>query len=124
MTLQHYKFPDIFLRHTKKAFVSFLMPETLRNVKEKNHISAEVLTYSAIRHACRRKGIASCNLGFCRKIHGSWLHSRGGCSIEEVDFLQGRVSASIFSRHYLTPQLQNLKERVLQALEQLQRQLL
>jgi hypothetical protein len=39
---------------------------------------------------------------------------------EEVDFLQGRVSPSIFGRHYLTPS-NDLKDRVLDAVSKLQR---
>jgi intergrase/recombinase len=42
--------------------------------------------------------------------------------MEEVDFLQGRVSPSVFSRHYLTPE-NTLRTRVLEALEKLQEQL-
>ena len=57
----------------------------------------------------------------CRKIHGSWLHSHG-VSAEEVDFLHGRTNPSVFTRHYLTPD-SSLKDRVLAALEQLQREL-
>jgi intergrase/recombinase len=61
------------------------------------------------------------DLYLTRKIHGSWLH-KCGIPSEAIDFLQGRVSTSVFSRHYLTPD-SSLKTRVLQALEQLQRQL-
>ncbi len=30
MILQHFKFPDVFLRQTKKAFLSFVTPEMLK----------------------------------------------------------------------------------------------
>jgi hypothetical protein len=33
MTLQHFKFPDIFLRHTKKAFLSFVTPSMLDAIR-------------------------------------------------------------------------------------------
>jgi intergrase/recombinase len=55
---------------------------------------------------------------YCRKIHGSWLYKHG-VTAEEVDFLQGRVNPSVFSRHYLTPD-NSLKDRVLTALKQLE----
>jgi intergrase/recombinase len=58
----------------------------------------------------------------CRKIFGSWLSARGIQS-EVVDILQGRVSPSMFSRHYLTPS-SGLKDRILEAVEDLARQLL
>jgi hypothetical protein len=58
-------------------------------------------SYNAIRLACRKKG-TNMDMRFCRKIHGSWLHQHN-MSSEEIDFLQGRTSTSVFSRHYLTP---------------------
>ena len=48
--------------------------------------------------------------------------SKCGISTEIVDFLQGRVSASVFSRHYLTPDA-SLKDRVLTALHELEKSL-
>jgi intergrase/recombinase len=61
------------------------------------------------------------NMHYCRKIHGSWLHSHG-ITADIVDFLQGRTSASIFSRHYLTPS-NDFKDRVLGAVTKLQREI-
>ena len=77
-------------------------------------------TLAAITHACSRRRIP-CTMHLTRKIHGSWLHSHGVSAIE-VDFLQGRVSPSIFGRHYLAPN-STLRQRVLDATEQLQKQI-
>jgi intergrase/recombinase len=55
------------------------------------------------------------------KIFASWLRKEG-IQPEIVDLLQGRVSQSILTRHYLVPQ-SSLKEDVLNALEKLERQL-
>jgi intergrase/recombinase len=44
-----------------------------------------------------------------------------GIQPEVVDMLQGRVSQSILTRHYLVPK-PSFKEEVLQALEKLKRQ--
>lgn len=33
MTLQHFKFPAIFLRHTKKSFLSFVTPSMLAAIR-------------------------------------------------------------------------------------------
>ncbi len=79
------------------------------------------ITYSSIRHACNRKGLG-CDLRLCRKVHGSWLHQHGGITAEEIDFLQGRTSSSIFSRHYLTPD-NSLKDRVLETLDRLSQEI-
>jgi intergrase/recombinase len=118
MTLQHYKFPDIFLRHTKKAFVSFVPTEIINNLK--SHEINKIPSYNAIRKACNRKGIA-CDLRFCRKVHGSWLH-KSGIASEEIDFLQGRTSPSVFCRHYLTPD-SSLRPRVLESLSGLKQEM-
>jgi len=57
---------------------------------------------------------------YCRKLHGSWLHQEAGISSEIVDFLQGRLSTSVISRHYFTPS-EDLKDRVLDAINKVQK---
>ena len=112
------------MRQTKKPFISFVTPEMLEIVKLPSGIplatTTTIPTRNAITKACYRRHIRM-DLYLTRKIHGSWLH-KCGIPSEAIDFLQGRVSTSVFSRHYLTPD-SSLKTRVLQALEQLQRQL-
>jgi intergrase/recombinase len=115
--LEHFRFPDIFLRTTKKAYLSYL---SLDNYHYFANLGPQTPTWNAIRMACQHRYIKM-EMRLCRKIHGSWLHSHG-VSSEEVDFLQGRVNPSVFSRHYLTPD-NSLRTRVLDALKQLQGQL-
>ena len=78
-------------------------------------------TWTAIRLACRRRNI-SMDMRLCRKIHASWLHQ---CEVSDllIDFLQGRVATSVFSRHYLTPNQQDLKDKVLDAREKLKQEI-
>ncbi|MBD0327751.1 MAG: hypothetical protein ICV68_15050 [Pyrinomonadaceae bacterium] len=116
-TLEHFRFPDIFLRTTKKAYVSYITKEQLSGIDQ---MQGKTPTWNAIRLACRHRNI-NMDMRYCRKVHGSWLHSHG-VTAEEVDFLQGRVSPSVFSRHYLAPS-HDLKDRVLEALESLNEQL-
>lgn len=78
------------------------------------------ISYNAIRLSCQHKRI-KCDMRFTRKVYGSWLHQSGIAS-ENIDFLQGRVNPSVFSRHYLTPS-QDLKGKVIEALEKLQQHL-
>jgi len=118
MTLQHYKFPNQFLRTTKKAFISYI---TLDNLQPIANLDSKTPTWNAIRLACRRRGIHM-DMRYCRKLHGSWLH-RHGIAAESIDFLQGRTSPSVFSRYYLTPD-DSLKDRVLQAIDNLKTQLI
>jgi hypothetical protein len=102
--LEHFRFPDIFLRQTKKAYISYITKEQLSGIQS---LVAKPPTWNAIRMACRRRNIHM-DMRLCRKIHGSWLHKQG-ISTEEVDFLQGRVSPSVFwsplpdSRLYIAP---------------------
>jgi intergrase/recombinase len=100
MTLQHYRFPSVFLRATKKAFVSFMTPDMLDIIKNNNNIDDVVVpSYNAIRLACRKRGI-NMDMRFCRKLFASWLHQ---CGISDfvIDALQGRVAQSVLVRHYL-----------------------
>jgi intergrase/recombinase len=84
------------------------------------HIRSDIL-YQDIRYACWSRGI-KCDMRYCRKLFA--LHLRNeGIQPEIVDMLQGRVSQSILTRHYLVPK-PSFKEDILQALEQLQQQLL
>jgi intergrase/recombinase len=115
--LEHFRFPDIFLRQTKKAYISFLSTD-MYDYFTKN--LGKPTTLNSITLACRRRGIKM-NMHLTRKIFASWLRKEG-IQPEIVDLLQGRVSQSILTRHYLAPS-QSMKDDVLQALEKLQQQL-
>jgi intergrase/recombinase len=115
MTLSHFKWPQQFIRTTKKAYISFVTAEMLQIVQD---LKNNVTTYSAIRHACYNRGL-TCDMRFCRKIHASYLRQ---CGIESeiIDLLQGRVPKTVFARHYFTPSL-DYRVKVLQALDKLRR---
>lgn len=99
--LEHFRFPNIFLRQTKKAYISFVTPEMLNEVvvssygtdssvcnNDKNRWdSRRVPTYNAIRLACLHSG-TRCDMRYCRKTFASWLH-KGGISDILIDLLQG-----------------------------------
>jgi len=89
--LEHFRFPEIFLRQTKKAYISFVTPEMLNIVE--NLVS--VPSYNATRLACRKRSI-NMEMRFCRKVFASWLR-HSGIQSEIVDLLQGRVSQSILT---------------------------
>jgi hypothetical protein len=61
--LEHFRFPEIFLRQTKKAFISFVTPEILESVR----YTEQLPTYNQIRLACWSAAI-KCDMRFCRKI--------------------------------------------------------
>jgi intergrase/recombinase len=62
------------------------------------------------------------HIKYCRKIHASYLHSKG-ISSDLIDALQGRISKNIFLRHYLTPSA-DYKNKILDAINTLQKELL
>ena len=114
--LEHFRFPDIFLRLTKKCYISFVSLEVLNLV---NNIPT-VPSYNAIRLACRRRGLKM-DMRSCRKVFASYL-SNNGIQTEVIDFLQGTVNTSVLSRPYLTPNA-SLKDKVLDAIEELKSEL-
>jgi hypothetical protein len=48
-TLEHFRFPDIFLRHTKKAYLSIVPPEILQLVRFESNNSNRIITYDLMR---------------------------------------------------------------------------
>ncbi len=118
--LEHFRFPSIFIRQTKKAYISFVTQEMLDIVKLPERIRSST-TYNDVRYACWRAGI-KCDMRFCRKIFASWLRQSGGIQPEVVNLLQGRVDQDVLTRHYLVPQ-EGLKNQVLKALEKLKEQI-
>ena len=114
--LEHFRYKKQFIRQTKKAYISFLTPEMLSIVQNLDNVP----TKNAITHACQRRHIPM-DMYLTRKIFASWLRKEG-IEPEIVDMLQGRVSQSVLTRHYLTPS-QDLKDRVLDSLYKLQSKL-
>ena len=115
--LEHFRHPEIFLRPTKKAYLSYLSTE---NYHYFTKVGPKTPTLAAISSACKRRKI-QISMNLCRKIFASWLRKEG-IQPEVVDLLQGRVSQSVLTRHYLVPS-DSLKTDVLRALEKLQQQL-
>ena len=99
-TLEHFRFHDIFLRHTKKAYISFVTPEILQLARFEPN--AKMITYNIIRKRLNQVGL-SMELKLCRKQFASYLRQSARIQPEVVDLLQGRVSTSILTRHYLVP---------------------
>jgi intergrase/recombinase len=102
----------LFLRTTKKAYLSFLSPVMLALVRGLDYVPS----YNAIRLACRRKDI-NMDMRLCRKLFASWLHESGLPDIT-IDILQGRCPRSILAQHYVVPN-ESLRTRVLDAISQL-----
>jgi hypothetical protein len=113
--LEHYKFKDVFLRRTKKAFISFVSKELIQTISHNSPLNK----YS-IQTKVKRK-TRKLRFGDIRELHGSLLAKH--LSEIEINFLHGRVSTTVFMRNYFNPALiGDLKKRVFQAIKQLQKQ--
>lgn len=117
--LEHFRFPSLFLRQTKKAYLSFVTPEMLSMVRPIEP-SSTVPTYNAIRLTCRREGVYM-DMRYCRKIFASWLHKHGVSDVL-IDLLQGRVGKSVLVNHYIQPG-QDYKDKILDAVKGLKQEI-
>jgi intergrase/recombinase len=114
--LQHYKFPELFIRRTKAVYISVVNDQIIGIAKKIGKTPGQ----SAMKMHVWQGGL-SMRLKYCRKIYASWLH-KSGISESLIDMLQGRIGKNIFLRHYLTPS-SDYKQQVLNALGKLQGQL-
>jgi intergrase/recombinase len=100
--LEHYKYPDVFIRRTKKAYISIVTEPILHIGKESGDHS-----YNALRLFIKRKGL-DMNMSFCRKIFATHLKN-SAIEQETIDLLQGRLPRSVFARHYFRPDFDHQK---------------
>jgi hypothetical protein len=110
--LEYFRFPDIFLRETKKLYVSFVRDDILDIVKGIQKAPSR----NAIGKACQRRGIKT-EMHLTRKLFASWLRKEG-VQAEVVELLSGRVPPNILTRHYMVP-TPSFKGDVLAAIEKL-----
>jgi len=110
MTLEHFKYPNKFIRRTKKAYVSIVTDSLLEIARRSGCHS-----YNAIRLMARRNDI-DMRMSYCRKIFATYLKINGVES-EIIDLLQGRIPKSVFVRHYYRPDSNN--DRIRRILETL-----
>ncbi len=113
MILQHFKYPQIFLRRTKNAYITFVTEEMVKWAEE-----VAPITYMAIRQACRKRGLP-CKVKLLRKVWATVMRE-SGLAPEVIDLLQGRIPSSVFVKHYYRPNLLGeIRQRVLEGLKKL-----
>jgi len=110
--LQHFKYPKMFLRNTKNVFISFIPEDMINEIS-----NSKQLTYASIVKRLNRKHM---NIRFneLRDYYGTYLLNHGLLE-QEVNLLQGRIPKSIFIKHYWSPKLSELRDRVLHILKNL-----
>lgn len=114
--LQHYKYPQLFLRNTKNAFITFASPKLVELAA-----SATPTTYMGVRKAIQRAGMPL-QIKDLRKYYATLL--RKSMEREMIDLVQGRVDGSVFVKHYYRPLIKELRDRVLTATAGLEKELL
>ena len=103
--LEHIRFKQLFLRHTKKVFISFVPRQLVEQISRE-----KPLTDAQVRLPLQRKGF-SLRFSDIREFYAT--HMTKWLTQPEIDFLEGRVSASVFMKHYFNPALiGDLKARV------------
>ena len=95
--LEHYKFPNEFIRRTKKVFIS-VVDKSLIELAKNCPVN---VSYNALKLMLKRKGL-DMKMYYCRKVFATYLRNEGVES-EIIDLLQGRISSSVFVRHYYRP---------------------
>jgi len=114
-TLEHFKFKELFIRKTKKAFISFVPKCLIERILEAEKLGS---SNNCIRKRLKQAGL---NMRFheIRKLHATILTKY--LRQPEIDFIQGRVSTNIFMANYFNPALiADLKERAFKAIEEIQ----
>ena len=110
--LEHFRFKEHFIRRTKKAFISFIPKQLINRISNQ-----ERFTQDQINNWIKRKGLKvrfSDIREYWATFMTKWLRQ------PEIDFLHGRVSASVFMRNYFNPALiGDLKDRVFKAIDDL-----
>jgi hypothetical protein len=117
MMLQHFRFPDLFLRSSKNAYISFITPELLNLVLE----TKPKITYSALDTKIGRIGL-NIQTKQLRKIFATKL--RNYLPSELVDLLQGRISQTVFMKFYYKPLLLDTRQKTIKAIQPIQQELL
>ena len=110
--LEHFRYPETFIRPTKKAFISIVWPGLVEIAK-----SCQDINYEGFSTYLKRRKYPT-NLKYCRKIFGTYLR-QNGIDTEIIDLLCGRVPNTIFGRHYYRPDFKQELERVKQCLGKL-----
>jgi intergrase/recombinase len=99
MILEHIRYPEIFIRKTKKAYISIVNESIIQIAKD----TKEKSSYNSLRCYFKRRKIPF-NFNYCRKIFATYLRNNG-IQQEIIDLLQGRLPKSIFIRYYYRPDL-------------------
>jgi len=113
--LEHFRFENLFLRPSKKAFISFIPKDFVEKITS----NQKTLHTAQIASRLKRQGF-KLRFGDIREAHGTFMvkHLRE----PEINFIHGRVSTSVFMKYYFNPALiKDLKKRVFKGIKEIQK---
>ena len=106
--LCHFKYQKLFIRRTKACYITFIKPEFLNEIA-----ASQTVTYSSLRKKLEHKKMKP-RFDELRDYFGTYLLNHGILEAE-INLCQGRIPVDIFIRHYWSPKLRELCDRVLSA---------
>jgi len=111
--LEHFRYEELFLRKGKKAFVSFVPKQFVRRISQnKNEITKDTIVM-----AVKRMGLKQ-RFSDLRELHGSVLTRY--LSESEINFLHGRIGASVFMQNYFNiAWIKDLKKRLFMGINEI-----
>jgi len=114
--LQHFRYPELFIRKCKNAYISFISKDLLNLIIE----TKPEIRYSALDTKINRWGFNN-KTKQLRKLFATTL--RNHLPQELIDLLQGRISQTVFMKFYYRPLLKDVKNKTLEAIKPLENEL-
>ncbi|MGB9693240.1 MAG: integrase, partial [Fervidobacterium sp.] len=112
--LEHYRFKEIFIRKSKKAFISFAPRQLVERIADQTPLTSK----HSVQQFVKKSGL-KIRFADVREAHNTLLTKYLNQS--EIDFLAGRVSANIFMSNYFNPKMiGDLKERIFKAIREIE----
>jgi len=112
--LEHFKFKDIFIRKSKKVFITFVPEQCILKITKHAPID-----YDKVKKVVARK-VGKLRFADIRELHASVITEY--LRQPEIDFLHGRINSSIFMQNYFNPMwIKGLKGRAFKAIEKISR---
>jgi len=113
-SLEHFRYPEKFIRGTKNVFFSFLPKSFIDRISKCQTISA-----SGYKRRAKKIGVHS-RIKDLREYFATYMLNHGLLK-EEIDLIQGRIGKSLFMKHYFSPAIKDLKNRTLNAVKRFQK---
>ena len=111
--LCQFKDPKYFIRRRNNCFISFISEGLLRQIQ-----NSKPTSYDAISRRLYRNKL-KCRINELRDYFGTYLLQHGILEAE-INLCQGRIPPSIFIKHYWSPKLTELRDRIFKALIELE----